>query len=127
MYRLTIFFGNSFRFIIYKRSLDSVDDIATGDVLDSPEFEWGRCKSVRHSKTAQNVCGAQPTNYSVGTWAWGDHSPPSSAEVKNEWSYTYSRDVYIALAPWNRNWTASADLDENGQLEISCNYVEGHF
>jgi hypothetical protein len=41
----------------------------------------------------QTGSGAQPYSYTMGTrvkWPGreADHSPPSSAEVKNAWSYT---------------------------------------
>jgi hypothetical protein len=46
----------------------------------------------------QNGYGAHPTSYPMGTWDLSlgvkrpgreaDHSPPSSADVKNAWSYT---------------------------------------
>ena len=44
---------------------------------------------LQHIKTGSGAC---PASYSVDTrskldGAWVDHLPPSSAKVKNEWSY----------------------------------------
>jgi len=51
---------------------------------------------LRHH--ARTVSGAHPASYpmvTVGTYpgAWSDQSPPSSAEVKNAWSYTSTTPV----------------------------------
>ena len=54
------------------------------------------------STKVQTVSGAQRASYSLGTGAsfpgkktgTEDHySPPSSTEVKNEWSYTYTPPI----------------------------------
>jgi hypothetical protein len=50
----------------------------------------------------QNSSGAQPASYPMGTrgsfpGGKSDHSPPSSAEVQNVWSYT-STPQYIFMA-----------------------------
>jgi hypothetical protein len=57
---------------------------------------WGCCSSMR----VRFPTGAHPTSYPMGTRAVGtelkwpgresDHSSPFSAEVKNEWSYTFT-------------------------------------
>jgi hypothetical protein len=49
--------------------------------------------SLHHS--VQNGSGTHPTFYPMGTedsfpGGKADHSPPSSAEVKNAWSYTFT-------------------------------------
>jgi hypothetical protein len=53
--------------------------------------------------------GAHPSPYPMGIWALSqgikrpgrevDHSPPSSAEVKNAWSYTSILPQYVFM-PW---------------------------
>ena len=56
----------------------------------------------QHGNSLQNVqtgAGAHLAPYTMGTWgsfpgskvarSEVDHSPPFSAEVKNEWNYTY--------------------------------------
>jgi hypothetical protein len=73
---------------------------------EGSEFEcsWGQEFSLLHS--AQTGSGAHPA-YQMGTGALslevkqqgreGDHSPPTSAEVKNKWIYT-STPPYIFMA-----------------------------
>ena len=57
----------------------------------------GGARDLLFSKTSQTGYGAQPTAYSLGSGSFPgikraerevDHSPASSAEVKNGWSYT---------------------------------------
>jgi hypothetical protein len=53
----------------------------------------------------QNGSGAQPASYPMGTrgsFPWvkrpereADHSPPSSAKVKNAWSYTSTHHIRL--------------------------------
>jgi hypothetical protein len=73
---------------------DSSVGIAAGYGLDVPGIEsrWGRF--FEHVQTGP---GAHPASCTMGTGSFpgvkrpgrgGDHPPPSSAEVTNEWSYT---------------------------------------
>jgi hypothetical protein len=60
-----------------------------------------------HHHCVQNGSGAHPAFYPMGTrgsfpggkrpWREADYSPPSSAEVKNAWSYT-STPQYVFMA-----------------------------
>jgi hypothetical protein len=53
----------------------------------------------------QTGSGAPPASYPVGTWGSfpgvkrpgreTDHSPPSNAEVKNAWSYTFAAPILL--------------------------------
>jgi hypothetical protein len=63
---------------------DSVVCIATGCGMDGRGSNLGRGKSFVHN--VQTGSGAHPASYQMGIKRPGreaDHSPPSSAEVKN--------------------------------------------
>jgi hypothetical protein len=59
----------------------------------------------------QNGSGAHPASYPMGTKGFSlgvkrpgreaDHSPPSSAEVKNDWSYTF---IFLQDMFWSFCW-----------------------
>jgi hypothetical protein len=97
--------------IITFLSSPSVAMIATGYKLDD------RSSSIRFPARARNFsllhrgqtgCGFQPVSYPVGSGGSfpgvkrpgreADHSPPSSAEVKNAWRYTSTpwRGAYLS-------------------------------
>jgi hypothetical protein len=72
---------------------DSSVGIATVYRLDDRgsrvQFPAGAGNFSLHLRV-QNVSGAHPASYPMGTAGFSlgvDHSPPSSAEVKNAWSY----------------------------------------
>jgi len=62
-------------------------------------------KIVVRNILSQTGSGAHPVSYLMGTggsflgvkrpWRKADHSPPSSAEVKNAWGYTYITPVRL--------------------------------
>jgi hypothetical protein len=100
-------FTDVFRLV---KGRDGSIGIALGYGLDD------RCSRVRFSAGAgnfflhhrvQNGSGAHPASYPMGTrgssprvkrpGCEADHSPPSSAEVKNAWSYT-STPQYTSMA-----------------------------
>jgi hypothetical protein len=66
-----------------------------------PEGARGFCVP----QNIRTVSGAHPASYSVGTgffflgvnrpWREVDHSPPSTAELKNEWSHTSAPTVCL--------------------------------
>jgi hypothetical protein len=70
-------------------------------VVGRTEFEswWGSTDFSLHHRV-QTGSGAHPASYPMGTEGSfsgikrpgreTDHSPPSSAEVKNTWSYTFT-------------------------------------
>jgi hypothetical protein len=68
---------------------------------------WGGGKDISFCHYVQTSSGAQPAFYLMGTersfpsvkWPGqeADHSPPSSAKVKNAWSYT-STPPYVLMA-----------------------------
>ena len=73
---------------------------------DGPGFKSRQRQEIFHfSKTVQTRSGAHPAFYSVATGALSpgvkrpgrkvDYSPPSSAEVKNEWSYTSAPSICL--------------------------------
>jgi hypothetical protein len=74
----------------------------------------------------QTCSGAHPASYSMGTggsFSEGklpgletDHSPPSSAEVKNAWSYTSARP--LVSMPSVRD----AQLKAQGQFYLTFSY-----
>jgi hypothetical protein len=89
-------------------STDSSVGIALGYGLDDRgsrvRFPAGAGNfSLHHS--VQNGSGAHPASYPMGTSALSlgvkragreaDHSPPSSAEVKNAWSYTSTPPIRL--------------------------------
>jgi hypothetical protein len=92
------------------RSCDSSVSIALSYGLDDWgsrfRFPAGAGKFYPHHRV-QNGSGAHPASYSVGTGGSfhvvkrpgreADHSPPSSAEVKNVWSYI-STPQYVLMA-----------------------------
>jgi hypothetical protein len=71
--------------------------ISTDDQGSRVRFPAGAANFSLHHRV-QNGSGAHPASYPMGTGdlslgvKWpvceADHSPPSSAEVKNAWSYT---------------------------------------
>jgi hypothetical protein len=77
--------------------------MATGYGLDGSEIESR--SGARFFAHVQTDPGAHPAFCTMGTWSFSgvkrpgrgaDHPPPSSAEVKNEWSYTSTPP----LGPW---------------------------
>jgi hypothetical protein len=62
-------------------------------------------KKFFSSRKVQTGSGAHPASYSMDTGILfrgiqrpgreADHSPPSSAEVRNEWSYTSNPPIYL--------------------------------
>jgi hypothetical protein len=92
----------------YSKSRDSSVGMALGYGLDDrgsrvlfPEGGWEF--SLHHR--VQNGSGAHPASYTMGTRRSflgvkrprreADHSPPSSAEVKNELSYTFTPPIRL--------------------------------
>jgi hypothetical protein len=96
--------------LLYCKSRDSSVGIALGYRLEDRgsrvRFPAGAGNFSLHY-CVQNGSGAHPTSYPMGTGALSlgvkrlgreaDHSPPSSAEVKNAWSYT-STPQYVFMA-----------------------------
>jgi hypothetical protein len=92
------------------KSRDSSVGIALGYGLDDRgsrvRFPAGAGNFSLHHRV-QSGSGAHPASYPMGTrgsfpggkaaGCEGDHSPPSSAEVKNAWSYT-STSPYVFIA-----------------------------
>jgi hypothetical protein len=59
--------------------------------VGQPGFTSGRGKNFSLRNRVQNGSGAHPVWYPMGVLSPGgedDYLPPSTAEVKNEWSYT---------------------------------------
>jgi hypothetical protein len=71
-------------------------------LISSPVIHFS---SVLVCFLVQNGSGAHPVSYPMGTRSSflgvkgpgreADHSPPSSAEVKNAWSYTSTRPIRL--------------------------------
>jgi hypothetical protein len=76
--------------------------IATSYVLDGPGFEsWNGKETHLFSKTVQTGSEAYPATCPMGMRVPPlparkvHHSPPSSVEVKNEWSDTPAPPTYL--------------------------------
>jgi len=87
------------RFILW---LFNDNGIATSYGLDGSGLEsWNGKESYLFSKTVQTGPGAHPASCSMGVAIRPrpacevNHSPPSSAEGKNEWSYTHTSPPYL--------------------------------
>jgi hypothetical protein len=91
------------------KSCDSSVGIALGYGLEDRgsrvRFPAGVGNFSLHHRCVQNGSGAQPASYLMGTRGSfpgvkrpereADHSPPSSAEVKNAWSYTTASPIRL--------------------------------
>jgi hypothetical protein len=95
---------------VYSWSRDSSVGIATGYGLDDQgggSSSPGRVKMFSLLHIVQTGSGVYPTSYKMGTGGSfpgvkrqgpeADHSPPTSAEVKNMWIYI-STPLYVFMA-----------------------------
>jgi hypothetical protein len=103
-------FSLFFFFLVHEiiKSRDSSVGIVLGYGLNDRgsrvQFPTGAGNSSLYHRI-QNGSGAHPASYTMVTgvlspgvkWPWreADHSPPSSAEVKNAWSYTSTRPIRL--------------------------------
>jgi hypothetical protein len=77
------------------RSLDSAVGVATGYGLDERRVGIQVPAEISFLHVVQADSGAHPASYPMGTGGLSqgheaDHSPPSSAEVKKAWIYTFT-------------------------------------
>jgi hypothetical protein len=94
--------------LLSTQSRDSSVGIALGHGLyyrgSRVRFPAGAGNFSLHHRD-QNGCGAYPASYPVGTGTLSlgikrpgreaDHSPPSGAEIKNAWSYTFTPPICL--------------------------------
>jgi hypothetical protein len=92
-------------------SRDSSISIVTGYGLSDRDSIPGRGRNIHLRHSAQTGSEAHPASHPMGTGSSfprikrqvcvcvcvceADHSPPSSAEVKNAWSYTSVPRIFI--------------------------------
>jgi hypothetical protein len=100
--------------INYNRHIDYIWIWSDNSILSLVTGLWaGKCgaqllggsKNCSLLQVVQTCSGAHPASCSLGTgvlfiginqsWHEADHSPPSSSEVKNEWSYTGTSPLCI--------------------------------
>jgi hypothetical protein len=84
--------------------IDSLIGIGLDDRGSRVQFSAGAENFSLHHRV-QRGSGAHPASYPMGTGTLSlgvkrprreaDHSPPSSAEVKNEWSYTSTPPIRL--------------------------------
>jgi hypothetical protein len=83
--------------------------IATvGWTPEGPEFESREWQEFSPLHVVQTSSGAHPASYKMGTWGCfdgvmrpgheADHSPSTSAEVKNTWIYTSTPPLHGSSA-----------------------------
>jgi hypothetical protein len=92
-----------------RNSRNGIVSIVIGLRARYPRFEYDRAKGFKTfgpalgpTQPPKAIGGSYPGGKAVGEW--GYHSPPSSAEVKNEWRYTLSPLVCLH-GMYRRNFT----------------------